>query len=55
MIKFRYWYYTGKPQLKNNSNKTKHLLAENKLRKLQTFDSSYFRGKNYLVIQPIGW
>ena len=45
-----------------NSNKTKHLLAENELKKLQTFDSSYFRGKNYfeedgtqnyLVFQPM--
>ena len=30
-----------------NSNKAKHLLVENELRKLQTFYSSYFRGKNY--------
>ena len=44
------------------SNKTKHLLVENQLRKLKTFDSSYFRDKsyleenvtqNYLVFQPI--
>ena len=27
---------------KINSNKTKHLLVENELKKLQTFDSSYF-------------
>ena len=44
------------------SNKTKHLLVENELKKLKTFDSSYFKGKshfkedgtqNYLVFQPI--
>ena len=29
------------------SNKTKHLLVENELKKLKTFDTSYFRGKNY--------
>ena len=29
------------------SNKSKHLLVENELKKLQKFDSSYFRGKNY--------
>ena len=43
-------------------NKTKHLLVENELSKLKTFDSSYFIGKshfegdgtqNYLVFQPI--
>ena len=42
------------------SNKTKHLLVENKLKKLKTFDLSYFEGKghfeedgtqNYLVFQ----
>ena len=47
---------------KKNSNKTKHLLVKNKLKKLKTFDSSYFRGKNpfeldsrrnYLAFQPI--
>ena len=46
---------------KLNSNKTKHLLVQNPLKKLQTFDSIYFRGKshfeedvtqNYLVFQP---
>ena len=45
---------------KINSNKTKHLLAENELKKLQTFGSIYFRSKshfeddgtqNYLVFQ----
>ena len=45
-----------------NSNKTKHLLIENELKKLQIFDSIYFRGKNhfeedgakdYLVFQPM--
>ena len=43
-------------------NKTKHLLLENELNKLKTFDSSYFIGKshfeengtqNYLVFQPL--
>ena len=29
---------------KINSNKTKHLLVENKFQKLQTLDSSFFRG-----------
>ena len=46
----------------SNSNKTKHLLVKNELKKLQTFDSSYFQGKsdfendgtqNYLVFQPM--
>ena len=44
------------------SNKFKHLLVENELRKLQKFDAGYFRGKNhfekdgiqnYLVSQPV--
>ena len=43
-------------------NKSKHLLIENELKKLKTFDSSYFSGKNYfeedntqnyLVFQPM--
>ena len=47
---------------KINSHKTKHLLFENKIKKLKRFDSSYFRGKsnfekdgteNYLAIQPM--
>ena len=47
---------------KITSNKTKHLLIENELKKLKTFDSIYFRGKShfeedgmqyYLVFQPI--
>ena len=47
---------------KTTSNKWKHLLVENELKKLKTFDSSYFIGKshfeedgtqNYLVFQPI--
>ena len=47
---------------KITSNKTDHLLVENELKKLKTFDSSYFRGKshfeedstqNYVVFQPI--
>ena len=42
--------------------KTKHLLVENKLKKLQKFDAAYFRGKShfeeddmqyYLVFQPM--
>ena len=47
---------------KMTKNKSKHLLVENKLNKLKTFDSSYFRGKNYFdedgtqscyIFQPI--
>ena len=47
---------------KITTNKTKHLLVENELNKLKTFDSSYFIGKshfdedgtqNYLVFQPL--
>ena len=51
---------------KVTSSKTKHLLVENKLKKLQTFDSSLFIGQsyfnndgshdglqNYLTFQPI--
>ena len=47
---------------KITSNKSKHLLVENELKKLKTLDSSYFRGKshfeeddvqNYLIFQPI--
>ena len=47
---------------KITKNKTKHLLVENELKKLKTFDASYFIGKshfeedgtqNYLVFQPI--
>ena len=45
---------------KVNVNKTKHLLVENELKKLKTFDSSHFNGKihfeedgkqKYLVFQ----
>ena len=32
---------------KINSNKTKHLVVENELKKLQTFDSIYFGGKSH--------
>ena len=44
------------------SNKTKHLLVENELKKLKTFDLNYFKAKghfeedgtqNYLAFQPI--
>ena len=47
---------------KVTSNKTKHLLVENELKKLKRFDSSYFIGKshfeedgakNYLVFPPV--
>ena len=47
---------------KITSNKTKHLLVENELNKLKTFDSSYFIGKshfeedgtpNYLMFQSL--
>ena len=32
---------------KITQNKTKHLLVENELKKLKTFDSSYYIGKSY--------
>ena len=47
---------------KITQNKSKHLLVENELNKLKTFDCSYFIGKsdfgedgtqNYLVFQPM--
>ena len=47
---------------KITANKTKYLLVQNELKKLKTFDSSYFIGKihfeedgaqNYLVFQPM--
>ena len=47
---------------KITANQTKHLIVENKLKKLKAFHSSYFRGKshfkddgtqNWLVFQPI--
>ena len=47
---------------KITSNKTKHLLVENELNKLKTFDLSYFIGKShfdedgtqhYFVFQPL--
>ena len=47
---------------KITKNKSKHLLLKNELNKLKTFDSSYFRGKNYFdengaqnyyIFQPI--
>ena len=45
------------------SNKTKDWIVEKELKKLNTFDISYFRGKNYfeedgtqnwIVFQPVG-
>ena len=36
---------------KITENKTKDLLVENELRKLKTFDSSYFRGKSWYLNQ----
>ena len=48
--------------LNRKINSKKHVLTENELKKLQTFDSSYFLGKShfeeddaqtYLVFQPI--
>ena len=47
---------------KITKNKTKHLLVENELNKLKTFDSTYYRSKNYfeedgtqnyLIFQPM--
>ena len=47
---------------KITNNKSKHLIVENELNKLKTFDSSYFHGKNYFdedgnqnyyIFQPI--
>ena len=47
---------------KITSNKTKHLLVENQLKELETFDLTYFRSKsdfeddgtqNYLLFQSI--
>ena len=32
-----------------NSSKTKHLVTENELKRIKTFDLRYFRGKNFLV------
>ena len=32
---------------KITKNKSKHLLVENELKKLKTFDQSYFIGKSY--------
>ena len=48
--------------IKNYLKKNKHLLVENELKKLKTFDSSYFISKshfieddaqNYLVFHPM--
>ena len=47
---------------KITANKTKHLLVQKEFKKFKTFDSGYFRGKNYfeengaqnyLVFQPM--
>ena len=40
------------------SNRSRHLLVENELKKLKTFDAAHFRGKdhlegNYLVFKPM--
>ena len=35
---------------KINSNVTKHLLAENELKRLQTFNSIYFRDKSHFEV-----
>ena len=49
-------------RINKSSNKSKHLLVENELKKLQKFDLSYFRARNrfeedgvqdYLVFQPM--
>ena len=32
---------------KITANKSKHLFVENELKKLKTFDSRFFTGKNY--------
>ena len=49
--------------VKITANKTKHLKAENELKKIKTFDLSYFRGKNHFeedgtqnwfIFQPMG-
>ena len=49
---------------KNTKNKTDHVLVQNELNKLKTFDSSYFNGKsyfeedgrpNYLIFQPLNY
>ena len=32
-----------------NSNKTKHLVTENELKRIKTFDLRYFTGKHFLV------
>ena len=46
----------------NKSNKSKHFLVENELKKLEKFNAACFRGKNYfdydgaqnvLVFQPV--
>ena len=58
-------YFDTKPKSLNKkitANKTKHLLVETELKKLEKFDAAYFRGKNYfdgdgtqnyLVFQPV--
>ena len=63
------WWWNCDDKLKNlnkkiNSNKTKHVLVENELKEIETFDSIYFRSKshfendgtqNCLVFQTIQW
>ena len=38
---------------KITANKSENLLVENELKKLKTFNSSFFLTRNYLVFQPL--
>ena len=38
---------------KINSNKTKYLLVETELKKLEKFDAAYFRGKSYFGVMAL--
>ena len=64
LVKKKTDFYTELKKISDRvtSNKTKHLLVENELTKLKTFDLSYFKGKvhfeedgtqNYLVFQRV--
>ena len=35
---------------KINSNKTKHLLVDSELKKLEKFDAAYFKGKSFFMV-----